>query len=188
MTAVTEQERQALLALAWQSIRQTLQQGRLPGIHLEDLPVALREPGACFVTLTKHGQLRGCIGSLQAHRPLALDVLHNASAAAFRDPRFPPVVTDELKQLSLHISVLGPSEALLADNEAELLAQLRPGIDGLTLDDGAHRATFLPSVWEQLPEAAQFLRQLKRKAGLADEYWSDSLRFERYQCEYLGDP
>ena len=184
---MTETEQQALLQLAWHSIRYRLQHGRLPDIQLTDYPDSLQAPGACFVTIQRQGQLRGCIGSLEPHRPLALDVLHNASAAAFHDPRFAPLRAAELDGLSLHISVLGPSEPIVARNESELLVQIRPGIDGLILEDHGHRATFLPSVWEQLPEPAQFLRQLKRKAGLADDHWSDSLRFARYQCEYIGD-
>ncbi len=127
--------------------------------------------------------MRGCIGSLEARRPLVEDIAHNAHAAAFHDPRFPPLSPAELADLTIHIAILQPAEALAFHSEAELLAQLRPGIDGLILQDGAHRATFLPAVWEGLPEPRQFLNELKRKAGLRMDYWSDSIQAWRYTTE-----
>jgi uncharacterized protein len=127
--------------------------------------------------------LRGCIGSLEARRPLALDVAENAFASAFRDPRFAPLARAEEPRLDLHISVLSEAEQIPVRSEAELLASLRPGIDGVILSAGARRGTFLPSVWEQLPEPHRFLAQLKRKAGLPADYWSAELRVERYTVE-----
>jgi AmmeMemoRadiSam system protein A len=183
---VTEQEQQQLLNLAEQSIRHGLAGHGPLSPRKEGLPATLLKPGACFVTLHSHGQLRGCIGSLSAHRALYEDVVENAWAAAFRDPRFPPLQAEEITGLELHISILGEAEALVCHNEAELLAQLRPNIDGLILEQGPYRATFLPSVWEQLPQPELFLQQLRRKAGLPAEAWSAQQRFSRYQCESFG--
>lgn len=153
----------------------------------EDVPAPLREPRACFVTLEKTGQLRGCIGTLTARRPLIREVAAMAYASAFEDPRFSPVTADEVDALVIAISVLGAPEPLPVSDEADLLAGLRPGDDGLILEDGRHRATFLPSVWEQLPEPADFVRHLKRKAGLPDTYWSESLQFSRYGVELIKE-
>jgi AmmeMemoRadiSam system protein A len=139
-----------------------------------------------FVTLHLDGQLRGCIGSLEAHRPLAEDVAANAFAAAFRDPRFPPVSRAEAARLALEISVLSPAEPMHFRSEADLLAQLRPGIDGLILSDLGRRGTFLPSVWSQLPAARDFLVHLKHKAGLPADHWSATLSVERYTTESFG--
>jgi len=113
------------------------------------------------------------------------DVAENAFAAAFRDPRFPAISSSELADLDLHISILSPAEAMHFDSEQSLLAQLKPGLDGLILQDGYHRGTFLPSVWEQLPDAAEFLRNLKQKAGLPSDYWSDHLKISRYSTEMI---
>ncbi|PKO88388.1 MAG: AmmeMemoRadiSam system protein A [Betaproteobacteria bacterium HGW-Betaproteobacteria-12] len=147
-------------------------------------PVAERpewqRPGASFVTLTQHGDLRGCIGSLEAYRPLAEDVRANACAAAFRDPRFPPLTAGELARTQIGISLLTPAQAMDWRDETDALAKLRPHIDGVILSAGRHRATFLPQVWEQLPEPADFLAQLKRKAGLAADYWGPEVQLERY--------
>ena len=147
-----------------------------------DLP-ALHEPGATFVTLTQAGELRGCIGSLEAHRPLIDDVRANARAAAFRDPRFPPLTRDELARTRVEVSLLSPAEPLFVTDEADALTRLRPHIDGLILSAGGRRATFLPKVWEQLPEPAVFLARLKQKAGLPADYWSSGLRLWRYTVQ-----
>lgn len=141
----------------------------------------LRAPGATFVTLTRRGELRGCIGSLQAHRPLHEDVQANARAAAFRDPRFAPLQMEELEITRVEVSLLSPAQALSFDSEAEALAQLQPGEDGLIFEMGRYRSTFLPQVWEQLPTPELFLSQLKRKAGLPADYWSAGVRLSRYR-------
>lgn len=180
-------ERRALLDLARASIRHGLAEHRPLAIEPLDYPPALREPRAVFVTLNREGQLRGCIGHLQACQPLAQDVAENAYAAAFRDPRFPPLGADELADLEVHISVLSPPEPLAVASQAELLARVRPGVDGLILEDDGHRGTFLPAVWESLPRPADFLRHLKVKAGLPPDYWSDALRVSRYTAEAFGD-
>jgi AmmeMemoRadiSam system protein A len=145
----------------------------------EDAPW-LGEPGATFVTLTQHGDLRGCIGSLEAHRPLVEDVKANAIAAAFRDPRFPPLQVAELAYTRVEVSLLSPSEEIRFESEQDALAQLRPEVDGVIFEYGYHRSTFLPQVWEQLPEPETFLAQLKRKAGLSASFWSEEVRLSRY--------
>ncbi len=145
----------------------------------------LMEERATFVTLEIDGQLRGCIGMLEACRPLAEDVAENAFAAAFRDPRFPPVSPAELDELEISISVLSPPEEMAFPSEADLLEQIRPGVDGLILQEGFRKGTFLPSVWEQLPETEAFFEHLKLKAGLSPGHWSDTLRVFRYTAEYI---
>lgn len=177
---LTEQDRQELLDLARASIRHGLLQSTPEPVQLKDYPMHLQERLASFVTLHLHGQLRGCIGSLEAHRPLVEDIAQNAYAAAFSDPRFAPLTQREYVDLEIHISILNPAEEMAFDTEQELIRQLRPGIDGLILKDGLMRGTFLPSVWQQLPEPRIFLHHLKLKAGLAADYWSDTLRCYRY--------
>lgn len=176
-------QRKTLLQLAKDSIAHGLKQGRAKAIDIEDYDSELQQARACFVTLHKNGQLRGCIGSLEAQRELVRDVAENAFAAAFRDPRFRPVEQKELDRLALSISVLTPSSEILFDSQQSLIDQIRPGIDGLILQYGHHRGTFLPSVWEQLPTTEEFLQHLKLKAGLAADFWSDDLRVFRYQTE-----
>ncbi len=172
-----------LLSVARDAIRHGLETGRPLRISVEAFPEVLHGRGASFVTLQRDRQLRGCIGSLEAWRPLVLDVAENAFAAAFRDPRFPPVQASEFDDLEIHISVLSPPEEMAFDSEEELIRQLRPGQDGLILQDGVHKGTFLPSVWEELPDPRQFLAHLKRKAGLPPDHWSESLRVWRYGTE-----
>jgi AmmeMemoRadiSam system protein A len=150
----------------------------------------LRADGACFVTLSLDGRLRGCIGSVKARRPLLDDVRSNARAAALSDPRFPPLQPAELAAVQIEVSVLSPPAPLLVPpgaSEAEVLAALRPGIDGLILENpyggyDAH-ATFLPQVWESLPAPPDFLAHLKEKAGLSPDFWSSALRFQRYTVD-----
>lgn len=143
----------------------------------------LREPGASFVTLKLDGELRGCIGTIQPHRPLAIDVAHNARAAAFRDTRFPPLAPHELPRLAIEVSVLSPREPLAAASESEALARLRPQVDGLYLEFGSLSATFLPQVWESLPDPADFLGELRRKAGLPPGFWHPGIKLSRYTVE-----
>ncbi len=145
----------------------------------------LLKPGAAFVTLNRQHRLRGCIGSLQAYRPLYEDIWHNAQAAAFADPRFPPLNQAEISMgdtIEVEISVLSPPQPLANCHSYEdLLAQLRPGIDGLILTDASHKATFLPSVWEQLPDKATFIAHLLQKAGIP--HWHSGIRCEVYQSQ-----
>ena len=174
-----------LLQLARLSIDQGLKQGQPVAVELSALPYPLQEQRATFVTLKKRGQLRGCIGRLQASRPLAEDVAANAFSAAFQDPRFAPVTADEVEQLEIHLSLLTPPEPLACASEVDLLAQLRPGEDGVILEEGSLRGTFLPSVWEELEDPIEFLAHLKRKAGLPSHYWSATLKIYRYRTEVI---
>ncbi|MBT9507290.1 AmmeMemoRadiSam system protein A [Rhodoferax sp.] len=149
-------------------------------LKVDDNAAWLHEHGACFVTLTQAGELRGCIGSLEARRPLIADVKANAVAAAFHDPRFAPVCSHELDHIKVEVSLLSPMQALSFSGEADALAQLRPGIDGVVFEFERHRSTFLPQVWDQLPNARDFLEHLKRKAGLPSSFWSTEVRLHRY--------
>ena len=175
--------RQTLLQIARESIAQGLAEGSPLSVVAGNYPAELQAVRACFVTLNERGALRGCIGHLEASLPLVEDVAENAYSAAFRDPRFPPLAPHELAELEIHISVLTPSQPISFTSEADLIGQLRPYVDGLILIDGLHRGTFLPSVWEQLPVPAQFLRHLKLKAGLDTDYWSDHIQVYRYETE-----
>ncbi len=179
------EENNILPRLARASIAEALGQAIQP---LDCSAAWLQAPGASFVTLTRNGALRGCIGTLEAWRPLAEDVRHNAVAAALRDPRFPPLDKEELAHVRIEVSVLGMPRKLCVDNEAELCARLRPGVDGVILQWGQHRATFLPQVWEQLPNASEFLAQLKRKAGLPADFWHPDLHVSIYQVEMFREP
>lgn len=140
----------------------------------------LLAPGACFVTLTQQGELRGCIGSLEAHRALLVDVKANAVAAALHDPRFAPLALEELARTEVEVSLLSPMQPLAFASEAKALEQLRPGIDGVVFEFGARRSTFLPQVWEQLPQPDDFMAHLKRKAGLPAGFWAEDVRLLRY--------
>lgn len=149
---------------------------------------ALARPGATFVTLTRHGDLRGCIGTLEAHRALGVDVRENAIAAAFRDPRFEPLQLRELPATRIEVSLLTPPEFMAFTDERDALDQLRPNVDGVILVYNCQRATFLPQVWESLPEPEQFMAQLKRKAGLTPDFWHDNLILARYQVTKWKEP
>jgi AmmeMemoRadiSam system protein A len=176
----------SLVGLARSSIEHGLVHGRALAVEPAAHEPALREPAASFVTLELRSALRGCIGTLEAHRPLAVDVAENAFAAAFRDPRFAPLARLELADLEIHVALLSPLERLAAASEAELLAQLRPGVDGLVLRVGERRATFLPAVWEELPDPAAFLRHLKRKAELPADGWPAGAEVWRYTVRDAG--
>jgi AmmeMemoRadiSam system protein A len=165
-----------LLTLARNAIAARLGQAQNP---VDDCP-QFHEMGATFVTLNQNGNLRGCIGSLEAWRPLAQDVHENALAAAFRDPRFKPLSAEELPITSVEVSLLTPAEPMSFTSEADALAQLRPEIDGVIFTAGNHRSTFLPQVWEQLPAPVVFMGHLKQKAGLPANYWGPDVRLERY--------
>jgi AmmeMemoRadiSam system protein A len=179
--------RARLLQVARSSVAHGLREGRALPVAIEDCEPGLRERGACFVTLRRGATLRGCTGSLKAVDPLVVDVANNAYRSAFRDPRFPPLESAELAGLSFHISILNPTEPLPVVSELDLLAQLRPGVDGLVLHEGSRSSTFLPAVWQSLPEPRRFVAELKRKAGLDGDHWSDRLRFERYTVEEVGE-
>jgi len=181
-----ESHAEVLLAVARASIRSGIERGHPMRPDPLTYAARLREPCASFVTLHLGGELRGCVGALEPVRPLVSDVAGNAFAAAFRDSRFPPLTAAELAPLDVRISVLSPLEPLSFISEADLLRQLRPRVDGLLLELRGRRATFLPEVWRQLPEPREFLQQLKRKAGLPPDFWSDEITFLRYTAESLA--
>jgi AmmeMemoRadiSam system protein A len=156
-----------------------LELGLAPGEADEGAPW-LQEPGACFITLMKGERLRGCIGTLEPHRPLVDDVKANARAAAFRDPRFKPVAAHEFAGIDIEISVLSELYALACPNEEDALAQITPGAHGVVFRYGHHSSTFLPQVWEQLPDPAEFMAELKRKAGLPPDFWDTEVKLMRY--------
>lgn len=174
-----------LLRMAAGSIEYGLAHRKVQAVRLEDYPIDLQAQGACFVTLNREGRLRGCIGSPQAHQPMARDVVENAYSAAFRDPRFPGLAPEELEGLALSISVLSPQAPIAFSGEADLLAKLRPHVDGLVIADGPRRALFLPSVWEQLPDRRQFLAHLKNKAGMPLDQFSPDFKAWRFIAEEM---
>ena len=186
-TELDTEQRQYLLQLARRSIA-----SRLAGVEPEpepdtDIPELPADSHGVFVTLTLDGQLRGCIGAMQPPCDLMREVPDIACRAAFRDPRFPPLSAAELSKVNIEIAVLSTPRLINAGSRAELLIALQPGVDGLLLEDGVHRATFLPKVWAQLPERAQFLGQLMTKAGLPSNHWSKTLRCSRYRSDSFAE-
>lgn len=168
---LSTEEQDLLLTIAANAVKAAAYRRQPEPLELSLLPAALQEDGACFVTITKSGDLRGCIGSLEAFQPLSLDVQQRAMQAAAEDPRFPPVTPAELPSLEIEISRLTQPEALPYEKPADLMRLLRPGVDGVILSDGHRRATFLPQVWEQLPEAENFLSHLCVKMGARADLW-----------------
>lgn len=181
-------ERADLLGVALASIKSGLQSGRALKPDVGNYPPALAETRASFVTLNHDNTLRGCIGSLEPCTSLVSSVADNAYAAAFRDPRFPVLTLPELAGLTIQLSVLSPLQAVAFDSEADLLRQLQAGIDGWVIQERNLRGTFLPSVWETLPDPRLFLEHLKQKAGLATDYWSDTIEVWRYSTESFSAP
>ena len=177
---LTPEHQKTLLKVAANSIEHGLHHHQAIEVKLPDYPAELQVDRAVFVTLTIDEKLRGCIGTLESARPLVANVAQYAYAAAFADPRFPQLRASEFPPLTIQISILGELEPLLFDSEEDLLNQIRPGLDGLLLEEGSHRGTLLPSVWEDIPDKNKFLQVLKRKAGLAVDYWSPHLRVRRY--------
>jgi len=173
-----------LVAIARAAIAEHLDLGATP-VAIE---AWLRQPSATFVTLHKQGQLRGCIGTLEAYRPLHEDIRHNAIAAAFSDPRFPPVQRHEWPLLEIEVSRLGKPEPLSASDETQAVKMLVPHRDGVILSWAGRRATFLPQVWQQLPDPQRFLTHLKLKAGLPADFWRDDLALYTYEVEHFREP
>ena len=184
-------ERQRLLRIARDSIEYGCEHAKARE-HGELIELALTDEKFArtrntFVTLTNAGELRGCIGSLEARIALAMDVAINAFKSGFRDPRFPALSVGELDQVTIQIAVLSPQRLIEANTEADLRSALIPHVDGLTIDDGCHRATFLPKVWESLPKPHQFLASLKIKAGMRPDYWSEDIKAYRYHAENFSE-
>ncbi len=184
-SALTPLHKQQLLQLARDSIRKGLC-GETLAVQAADYPEPLRVLRATFVTLEVDGQLHGCIGTLEARRPLVEDVVGNAYSAAFHDTRFSALTWSEFERLDIHISLLSPPEPMQFSSEQDLLSQLRPHVDGLIIEEGHHRGTFLPSVWESLSTPREFLRHLKLKAGLNPDYWSGHIHIQRYTAEFIS--
>ncbi len=180
--------RQMVLDVARMSVAHAVAWGLPPVPDPAEFPEPLRQRRAVFVTLEREGRLRGCIGSVEPVGTLVEDVARQAYAAAMRDPRFPPVTTHEVSRLAIHISLLSPRELISCRDEADLLRQLRPGVDGLMVEQEHHRGTFLPAVWKTLPDGGAFWRELRRKAGLDQDGWSDALRVWRFTVETVEEP
>jgi AmmeMemoRadiSam system protein A len=179
-------QRRKLLELGRKSIELGLEARRLPDWSAAQIDADLQVVRASFATLKIDGMLRGCCGTVYPARSLAEDVWRNAWASAFSDPRFPPLARSEYPHLELHVSILSALEAVQVESEFELLEALRPGTDGLLLELDTTRATFLPAVWEQLPEPRAFLRHLKEKAGWPAEFWTSRIRVYRYTTQGIG--
>ncbi|MEL0107206.1 MAG: AmmeMemoRadiSam system protein B [Rhodospirillaceae bacterium] len=184
--AILEHHGETLLHTAAASIEFGLEYANPLPVDMSHYDAELQANGASFITLKKSGRLRGCIGSSQAYRPLITDTAENAFAAAFKDPRFEALQAHELDDLTLSISILSPSSPMAFEDEADLLSQIQPGQDGLILIEGKKRGLFLPVVWESLNKAEDFLAHLKSKAGLATNYWSDTLEVRRFITEQVS--
>ncbi len=182
--SLSDEEKKYLLKLARDTISNALNRLNEPAVDLDALTESLREPGASFVTLTMRGNLRGCIGSLEAHQSLALDVREHAYQAAFEDYRFPPLTKAELPDIHIEISRLTQPVELKYDAPLDLARALTPGVDGVILQDGFRRATFLPQVWEQLPQVESFLAHLCVKMGSTADLWQHKmLKVKTYRVE-----
>lgn len=184
MTELQQNQKSQLLLIAKQSIAEGFKTGHPLIVNAHD--PELQERRASFVTLEIDGNLRGCIGSLEAHQPLALNVSRNAFNAAFQDSRFEPLSEQEFELVDIEISLLTPAQELSFKSEQDLLDQLRPKIDGVIFEDGPHRSTFLPQVWQQLPTPREFMNQLKQKAGLGPGHWRQKAKIYRYQVEKIS--
>lgn len=178
---LTTEDQKICLQVANESIKHGLQKGSALQVITGDYSSDLQQNLASFVTLHKNGILRGCIGALEAHQPLINDVAEHAYSAAFQDPRFPALQDNEYEKLEIDVSVLGKPEKMEFENEEDLIQQIRPNIDGLIIEHGYSRGTFLPSVWEQLPNKKDFLNHLKLKAGLSENWWDDAVKISRYE-------
>ncbi len=175
-----------LLSVAVASVEHGIGRKRPPTVNEAEYAADLLAARATFVTITKSGDLRGCVGTCVADQALVKNVAANAFAAAFRDTRFAPIARKELGGLDIAISLLSQPRAIAVKSEADLLARLRPGIDGLIIGEGRRRAVFLPDVWEALASPDEFLAHLKLKAGLARDYWSAGMRVERFTARSIS--
>jgi AmmeMemoRadiSam system protein A len=181
-------DRKLLLKLARQALEVGTSGGALTPLDPSELPEALRQPGATFVTLTRRGELRGCVGTLEPYQPLAEDVREHALAAALQDYRFPPVSPQEVPELEIEVSRLTAPIPLDYKDGQDLLTRLRPGVDGVILRDGLLRATFLPQVWDKLPDPAVFLDHLCLKMGNEANAWRyKKMKVFIYQVEEFHD-
>lgn len=182
---LTLRDKKVLLETARHAIQYGLLYNKAPTMELEKYSPKIQAHGASFVTLKETNQLRGCIGTLDAYRPLIQDIAENAYAAAFKDPRFPAVKHIEEPLIHISVSILSAAEEITFKSEKDLLEQLRPNQDGLILKYKKNKGTFLPSVWKQLNTPTSFLNQLKLKAGLAENFWHDEIQISRYSSDTI---
>jgi AmmeMemoRadiSam system protein A len=188
-TSLTQHEREILLDLALQAVKATAEGKMVPSVNLDQFPARLRSPAATFVTLSHAGVLRGCIGTTQPQLPMAQDVVERARSAASKDPRFPPIKPDEVAQLEIEISVLTPPQPLQFSTAQQLLDSLQPGTDGVIIQKGMHRATFLPQVWERIDDPITFMELLCQKASLhRDAWYTEEIQVATYQVESFHRP
>lgn len=185
---LNKEDQLVLYNVAKEAIKAKLLQKAIPSIALNNYAKSLTDIKCCFVTLTLHNELRGCIGALEPYQALVLDVCDHAIAAAFNDPRFPPLKAEEYNDIALEISVLDTPTPISFANEQDLLDQIQEGEDGLILEDGGHRGTFLPAVWESLPNKQDFWKHLKQKAGLPADHWSSTITVRRYRTQKIETP
>ncbi len=169
-----------LIRIAAQTVAYSIKNAHPPSLDITSFPKELQEKRATFVTLNKNGNLRGCIGTVQAYQALIADVVENAFKAAMKDPRFSPIELEEASELKISISLLSPVEKMFFSDAADFINQLRPKVDGLVISDQGKRSLFLPQVWDKIPEKLEFVRQLKQKAGLPSNYWGDTLQAWRF--------
>jgi AmmeMemoRadiSam system protein A len=184
---LSAEQQKVLLALAQQSLKSGLSQAGAAKIKIQDYDNELQKVAASFVTLHINGNLRGCVGRLEASRPLVEDISENAYGAGFEDSRFSPLQDNELSLLDIHISILTTPQKLQVKDEKDLFKKLRPGLDGLVLREGGRRSTFLPSVWDSLPDVEEFVAALKHKGGWSKNYWSSKILVQTYQVEEFGE-
>lgn len=180
------EERELMLEAAADAVEYGLHRHSVFPVIPARFPPSLQQPGACFVTLERDRQLRGCIGTLNAYRPLIEDIVENAYSASRNDTRFEPIEFAELPDLAIHLSILNEPEPMPVRDEVDFATQLRPGVDGAILETSGKRGTFLPAVWEQCRDVQEFVSALKRKAGIAADDWPDDVRVYRYTVESIG--
>lgn len=186
---LSDADRDQLVEIARLSVKFGIEHGEAPTVKAgSNVSPALTAQRASFVTLNLDGRLRGCIGSVIAHRQLLADVAENAYKAAFSDPRFPPLKLEELDRIDVSVSILSTPRPMAFGDEADLVRQIRPDQDGLILEDAGRRGLFLPSVWSGIPRAEDFIGHLKQKAGLPSDHWSDTIKVNRYSTESFGGP
>lgn len=187
MFSFTKTDEQDLLNIAHQSIEHGLKNGECLKVNEVEYPTALQQPYGAFTTLKYNGALRGCKGSLEVTLPLVNTVAYSAYSSAFNDIRFPPLQPGEFAQLKISLSVLSPKEKLSFTSEEDLIEQIQPGIDGLVLDYNSQRGTLLPSVWNTIPDAREFLLIVKQKAGFDRDFWDEDLQAYRYTTHTIQD-
>jgi hypothetical protein len=183
-----ELEKRYLLRIAREALRAAVEGAPLADLDPSEWTPRLAQPGSSFVSITLQGDLRGCLGTIWPRNPLAEDVRAHAAAVSSRDLRFPPVTRDEVAAIRIELSVLTPPQLMLYSSSEELLLRLSPGRDGVVLRMGAHQATFLPKVWERVPEQSRFLSMLSQKAGLPEDVWCRApLEIWTYRAEDFGE-